>query len=908
MDFLVLLALLALAVPVGVVVLFVLVIGLRDRVGALEREANILRQRLLDVERRGVLPPTGRAPVDDPVSGETQPAAATAVALPPPSQPSAPVMAALPAVEQGGGAVPPVPPTVPPPASPLFAWLRENWVYVVAGLSLAAAGVFLVQYGMERGWLPPVMRVLAALAFGAALVAAGEVIRRKGGDTPDRTTAYIPSAFAAAGIVSILAAVLSARFLYALVGPEVTFAALFATALGAMVLGWLMGPLLAALGLLGAAAAPFLTGGGSQAPDWLALHYVLVAGLGLGIDTLRRWGWVSVLALALAFGGGWLLMLAGLSQAAYAGLVAALVPLAIAIPARGLIPDQSGPSMVEVAQGLAKVAPFPVMLAAGVTLAATLALVTQSFADAGTAQLALLLLAGLAILLLVWPDRAPALQELALIPAAGLLLKALWEATGFGPLHGEFVDAAIALRPPETAPPLSVTVLIALSLLVSAMLVWRARRGTVFAGLMTMAAAALPAGMAVLAEVMWHPAAVLGAYPWALHVMAAAAVVTGLALAMARTEGEDRAGTAHLALSALLLVALALFIVLSDAALTLALSLLVVAAAALDRRFRLPEMGLAVQAGLAVIFYRLVVDPGVFWAFDAPLFAALLSHIGPAAAALAALWLLRDLPRPATQAALESAAVIAPALLADVLILRWLDGTASFHALVVALGLPWLLVALGQLWRAAPGLPMRRMRLVLAGLALVPAALSVLAAISLLNPLLTGDPVAGPPLLNTLALAYAVPAALLLAARGRIGWLPLRMRQGMLAAGGALLALYAGLAIRHIWQGPDLSRPGTTDGELYTYTVALILLGAALLWQAIARGSPALRRAALGVMGLAAAKVFLIDAAGLAGLMRVFSFLALGLSLAGLAWLNRWAGARVAEGSGTSGPRAAPPL
>jgi len=33
--------------------------------------------------------------------------------------------------------------------------------------------------------------------------------------------------------------------------------------------------------------------------------------------------------------------------------------------------------------------------------------------------------------------------------------------------------------------------------------------------------------------------------------------------------------------------------------------------------------------------------------------------------------------------------------------------------------------------------------------------------------------------------------------------------------------------------------------------------------------------------------VLLIDMAGLAGLMRVASFLGLGLSLAGLAWINR---------------------
>ena len=81
----------------------------------------------------------------------------------------------------------------------------------------------------------------------------------------------------------------------------------------------------------------------------------------------------------------------------------------------------------------------------------------------------------------------------------------------------------------------------------------------------------------------------------------------------------------------------------------------------------------------------------------------------------------------------------------------------------------------------------------------------------------------------------------------------------------------------------------------------MLILGAALLWRAITTGSQTTRRAAMAVIGLTAAKVFLIDASGLSGLVRVFSFLALGLSLAGLAALNRWAASR-------SGPERTPPL
>ena len=50
-----------------------------------------------------------------------------------------------------------------------------------------------------------------------------------------------------------------------------------------------------------------------------------------------------------------------------------------------------------------------------------------------------------------------------------------------------------------------------------------------------------------------------------------------------------------------------------------------------------------------------------------------------------------------------------------------------------------------------------------------------------------------------------------------------------------------------------------------------------------------MRKVGLFVIGAAVAKVFFIDVSVLEGLMRVFSLLVLGLSLAGLAWLNRWA-------------------
>lgn len=173
-------------------------------------------------------------------------------------------------------------------------------------------------------------------------------------------------------------------------------------------------------------------------------------------------------------------------------------------------------------------------------------------------------------------------------------------------------------------------------------------------------------------------------------------------------------------------------------------------------------------------------------------------------------------------------------------------------------------------------------------------------AVGPLNPLLApsiyqlGALVTGPWLLDTLALAYALPALTLLAAAWRLTF-PRTLRILLLTSGAALALLYAGLEIRRFWRGDWLGIPGVTEPELYSYTIALMVLGAGLLWQAVARRSHLLRRIAMTVITLVIAKVFLIDAAGLTGLTRVFSFLGLGLSLAGLAFVNRWADRQLSQ-------------
>ncbi|MCZ8333726.1 MAG: DUF2339 domain-containing protein [Rhodobacteraceae bacterium] len=885
-----------LAIPVGVIVLFVQLGGLRRRLEAAEAKlsAALARLEALELRPRG---PGAETVVETAVEVAPLPVPevvteAVAVAVPGPW--------VAPAVEESErGPAAPLPPPVPraPDLMERFgAWLRENWVYAVSGVSLALAGVFLVQYGAERGLLPPGLRVLAALVFGAVLVAAGEWVRRRSGDGEAVATAYLPSLLSGAGIVSGFAAIVAARQMYGLIGAEVTFIGLCAVAGAAVVLGWLHGPLLVALGLVGAVGAPFLVGGSSDSIDWLYGYFTLVAAAGLAVDAFRRWAWVSVLAVVLPMLAGIVLNLGGGSEAGLMLMAFVMVGLAVAVPARAIFPDQAGPGAVEAVVVLnGRVRPaFPVMLASGVVLAAVVLMLLASGHE--MPLLPFVLLAGLAAGLALWTGRAPGLQDLALIPVAGFLLRIVLEARSFGALH----EAFSVVPEPEQAAHRGVTWLVVLAAGMSGALAWRGLRGAALP-LVTSAGAALAAPLAVLAlELTWPAAVVMGPYPWALHVIVLAGLMVAFAMAFARADGGVLRRFAHFALSALALIGLALFLVLSSAALSLALAVLVVVAAGLDRRLTLPEMGWAVQAGVLVLGWRMAVDPGVDWAFGAAPLPMLLAYLGPAAGFAAVLWLMAGQGRAGVVAFAESGLALALVLLADVMLVRWLSGGVWWqlpeaHWTVVALALPWLAMALVQLWRVGLGGPMARLRYGLAAVAGLIGGGGVLVAAGPLNPLFGGD-VRGPLLLDSLVLAYLLPGVMLGAAAWVMGHLPLRLRQAMGATGAALGALWLVLEIRRFWRGTDLSVPGTTQAELYSYTVALLVIGVALLWQSIARRSGLLRRIAMGVIAVTVAKVFLVDAAGLSGLMRVFSFLALGLSLAGLAWLNRWAGMRAREG------------
>ncbi|MEP3442913.1 MAG: DUF2339 domain-containing protein [Sulfitobacter sp.] len=921
-PFFALVALVVLAIPVTLIALAIGQSKLRRRLGDAESRIKDLQGRLSALGKDGprtqeaaAKPLADENPALDAADDVPQTDAEAAQPKTPP--PLAAAQQAHSPVAEAAAETPRRPSPVGQALSRLGPWLQQNWFYVVSAASLALAGVFLVQYGMENGLLPPRARVAAALGFGGALIAVGEFIRRRYGDGEQASTAYLPSVFSGAGIVTLFGGILSARMLYDLIGGGAAMIGMTCVAILAMVLGWIYGPLLVAVGVIGAYGAPLVLESSAADASPLYGYFAVIAVLGMGVDTIRRWGWISALTLVLAYFMGFVLLGSGGSTAWTGQIYFAVLPLfAILIPARGFVPDHAGPPAMIGAlgrmtfgakeQGLIWPS-FPTLLAFSSVAASCVILLIVWKPGTEEIWLSVGLFTALSVILIAWSHRAPALQDAALIAPVALLLSIFAQAENRRITYETF-SKTYSINA-EAGFPWVITVLVAIGAVISIFALWRALRGGAFGVIWAAVAAVYAPAMAIVLEMGWQPAAVIGSYPWALHAAGLATLMVLFAERLARVDKEERLRVSFAMMSALACMAFAFVIVFSATALTVALAVTVLVAAVLDRMWNLPQLGIFIAVGVITLGYRLVADPGLEFAGTGPLAGVLLAYVGTLAAFIAALWLLRPLARPRSKMMLDSAAWSTAGLTASILLLRWIEAEVggSYVGSHWALGLNtaiWIGLALAQIQRTEgqfKGL-LSKLRWALAAVFAVFATGAMVAAFTAANPLLATSVqggaqmpqawhVFGPVFFNTLAAAYLAPALVLLAGAWRLKAIDQRLRAGLGMLGGALTAFWLFMAVRHFWQG-GMQMPlsfGISQPEQYTYTILLLVAGAGLFYQSLRRRSAMLRKAGLAGIGLAVAKVFLVDISDLDGLTRVFSLLALGLGLAALAWLNRWA-------------------
>ncbi|SNS52627.1 Uncharacterized membrane protein [Sphingomonas laterariae] len=167
------------------------------------------------------------------------------------------------------------------------------------------------------------------------------------------------------------------------------------------------------------------------------------------------------------------------------------------------------------------------------------------------------------------------------------------------------------------------------------------------------------------------------------------------------------------------------------------------------------------------------------------------------------------------------------------------------------------------------------------------------------NPLARDQAVGPWPIANLLLPAYGLPILWIMLFRRLEPDIARRIDRPLTGLAMALILMLAAASVRQIFEGSILTGEGVSPREDIARSIAGIALAIGFLRYGIIRegggegsdggGGKAWRIAALLLMLATAAKVFLWDAKGLEGLLRIASFVALGFSLIGIGFLyNRY--------------------
>lgn len=890
--------LIALSVVLGPLVLAVWALARTNRLGHDIRE---LRRRL-DLLTHQIETEIARHEAEPrPVPGEVEPATPQAeedAAMAASAGEEAVEDAVAEEAEPAAGAVPPVapvPPEAPPPVTEGFEQkLAVRWMVWLGGIAIALAGVFLVKYAADRGLLGPAARCALAFLMGLVLVGGGEWLRRHPTHGLARFApgSYVPQALTAAGLFTAFAAIYAAYGLYDLLSALVAFAALALIALAGFALSLLQGPFVALLGLIGGLVTPLLVD--TDAPSALGLfsYVALIVAACLAVVRYMRWWWLAFAAIAGAAAwvlvwyavehspadvfvvGAFLLALAAMSLLFWWGYDIAERPVNWWDDFRGgAMPEFAGWAGAAAAAGLmAQLAFFSDQAFASLIFVALLSGLYIWFAWRRPAFDGLLVIAGLVVLYVIATWQLPAARE----------------AYGEFPLPGGWRFPGPVLDD-DLMPYATTAVLFGLLFAAAGFAgLWQAKRPAVWAGV----SGAVPIGLLVLSYFRIED--LVPAVNWSILalMLAGIAVLAARALAARRDDAGLLPALGIYAAAAVAALSFAAAMVFDRALLTVALSLQLPALAWIAQRTGVGLLRWIAAVLAGVVLVRLALNWNVL---DYPLGRSIAANwvlygYGiPAAAFFWAARRFRELWDDHVVTLLEGGALLFAVLLVSLEIRVLVEGTlgAERYGLFEQSlqSASWLVIALSRMWSCAraPRLASLWGARILFCLALAQVVvLQLLAA----NPVLTGEPVGRLPILNDLILAYAVPGALFLVAAS---WLqPVGL--GVLARpaqilGFVLFFVFVSLEVQQAYQGPVLSGAAQSDAEFYSYSVAWLGFALVLLAFGIYRGVAMLRYASLAVLLIAVAKVFLLDMADLTGLLRVASFLGLGLCLVAIGYI-----------------------
>ena len=846
----------AIGTPIVALIALARTSSLRDENARLAAEFANLRRQIGE----------GAAPVAAPPVPAPVPAVEEA-ALPPPFEPE-PAVEAPPA--------PPAPAWQPPAPQPAdIGWERRLGARAfiwVGAVTLALAAIFLVRYSIEEGYLSPEVRVILAAVFGFGLIAGAEKVR-----VSDERVAQ---AMAAAGVAAIYGALFAAVALYGMITRPVAGVAALALTGFAIGVSLRHGILVAALAFVGGFASPAIIGGEPNTPVLFGYLLAITAAT-LAVIRHRGWwllGW-GVLAGAALWTVVWMLSLPSSHLASgpfelhwVDAFLVAVAGLFVWATWRRLGESENPPTDVAAL----------VWSALSVTGVLLLSTIVQDEGQQDPAWLALALHGAGVYALGRSTSRFQYVAILA--PTLSLATLGLWWAS---------VHVGVTVEGWDDARFAWLTALMGGFYAAAAFaLMWNASRPGFWAAL------SVGAALSHFLLIWYTQRSVAPGTPWGLISIGIAAPFLVGAERLVRWRTSMAGATEALGILAAgvcFFIAAAIALELRREWITVAYAVELAAVAAISARLDLHAMRRLCWPLLAVVVVRFVLNPEVlrYPLGLTPIVNWMLWGYG---LSIAAFVVGRHFLLATNDKVLIQAVEAAIALLAFVLATLEVRSLFQRELMVVfdagfmersVYVLVWGAYALAALWLARRRGDAMALSWQLSGALALAAAVIVQAMIA--NPVSVSADVGQLPIFNGLLLAYAVPAAMAFVGRR---WLDrpddLNARIMTEVAGTILAFVYVSLEVRHFFD-PGFARGWQwAEGiELYAYSITWLLFGVGLLAVGFWRVVPALRHAGMALVCVVVAKVFLIDMAGLEGLLRVLSFLGLGAALLGLGYAYR---------------------
>ncbi len=857
-------------------------------------QAAVLRARLDAIEAAGLQARPGPPPLtaldelEQTLAAPSPPIAAE----PPPTTAATELPPLLPEAEPTTpngtiGVTAAMPPPLPQAPPGFEERVGTRWVVWLGGLTLALGGFFMVRYSIDAGLLGPGVRTLLGGAFAFALLAAGEWTRRKENSSAIAALpiANIPAILTAAGTAVAFATVYAAYALYDFLAPATAFILLGLVALSTLAAALLHGPALAGLGIVAAFATPVLVS--SEKPDFWALYLYLavVTAAAFGLARIRLWRWLAVATMVFALLWTLPCLQCGPSMvAAHAFHVVTGFILAALLVVCGFM---FGPPADE-----GRIEPISSGSLAVYLLGATMIVLASFHADAAIVEFAVLVAA---TLIVAW--RAPAATgAIAAAAAFVFVMFAEWAVRGNpdmlvlpgGPLPGigpAATDSSVSLH-------LITAAIFAAGFGAAGFLAQGRWASAIIPVVWSAAGVVVP--LALLIALYARIAHLDRSIPFAiLAVMVAAGFAAATEILSRRDSRPGSAISAALfATGTLGALALALTFALDKGWLTIALALMSMGTAWISMQRPIPFLRslAAILAGVVVL--RIGYEPRIVG--DAvgttPVFNWLLWGYGlPALSFWAGSHFLRRRGDDAPLRTVEAAAILFTALLAFMEIRHAVNGGDVYRdtagltetalqvcvALAMAIGLERLRIRTGSIVHNFGAVLLTAF----AGLA------AIFGLLFLDNPAIW--PIAIPhEFINQILLGYAMPAVLALLLSYAVAGRRSAHYANSIAAAALILALgYVTLEIRRLYHGPVLTHGATGGAEQYTYSIAWLAFGVALLGIGIGVNSERARLASAAVIALTIGKAFLVDMSTLTGAYRALSFMGLGLVLVAIGWL-----------------------